>query len=990
MLDEPSVVATDYTIWLDGTDGGLAFLTGSPNPAYTDQDGSLLKLPTEWTSPSKYSYKLQGWYDITNNRYYPAGGEMMVTGDAVLYADWVAATYDIGQFNAHVADTVSTNVYITTHLFDYNSLFNILSSEAQITVGASSHSETWSTVNSGNVGYMDRETLNFVFIDGAPNYRNGNLAYSNNRQTHNTYPGAGIVTSGIYNTARYHALFDTEDSLGKKYLGTGDHLFQIMTDPNDEYYGYYYYDSQRNAASYNQSQGRFYVYEYLSAPSDSVGSTNSGFLPLNSPYANTNGNNTATYTYSGINGEYAGVNHFQYASGYSNSDQVLANFAYGMKTDIRFYLPDDTGIGGNKDIYGNDMHFHFSGDDDVWVLIDGELVLDIGGIHGVESGDINFATGEISVQGNVTGTVEISAGEHVMSVLYLERGASSSNCAIYFNLAPRYSLDIQKEDVLTQQLLNGAQFSVYTDSACTVPAEFYTSEAAYEQGDATTNTFTVTNGVAHMWGLSPSKTYYIKEIGPPTADGYTIPQGTIQITIDKHGQATYHVEVVDNPSPGFTVHGVSIDEQNQRVYIVVTNAPDTVTDTTTVQVIKKWEDTVDHSGDYIQAYLTVTDPDGTVRRIREITLSDENDWMYIWTNLPKYDYDAMTEVKYGVEESYESGYYSTVRRITEIQITQTKWAEALSFQNGETYILRTGNGYLSTMNNNPDTGFKWVDEGTAKSSPNALWTTTVNGGKVKFTNGVGQTITFYYGGGNPTDFYARINSPGSNDRQEFSVSSRAGGLQIFYQQGRNNYYLANSMNNSQKFNYSTNANNSLVLTPMKKITQTDIQKVGDWAYQITNTPLAANNETAVAVTKEWAIPEGYDSKLYQEFAVTVRLFANGVDTGRSITLNLKNNWQGAFLGLPYKDTNGTVIQYTVDEVWEKEKWSTTYGEVQASDGSPPAYSIIITNTYHPGGPELPSTGSPARLMYILCGSAIILGTLAYGIGSRRKRERRKK
>ena len=43
--------------------------------------------------------------------------------------------------------------------------------------------------------------------------------------------------------------------------------------------------------------------------------------------------------------------------------------------------------------------------------------------------------------------------------------------------------------------------------------------------------------------------------------------------------------------------------------------------------------------------------------------------------------------------------------------------------------------------------------------------------------------------------------------------------------------------------------------------------------KISNTmgpPLAANNETAVAVTKEWVIPEGYDSKLYQEFAVTVR------------------------------------------------------------------------------------------------------------------------
>ena len=877
-------------------------------------------------------------------------------------------------------------------MFDYNSLFNILSSSAQITVNASSHSETWSTVNSGTVDYLGRETLNFVFIDGAPNYRNGNLAYSNNRQTHNTYPGAGIVTSGIYNTARYHALFDTEDSLGKKYLGTGDHLFQIMTDPNDEHYGYYYYDSQRNAASYNQSLGRFYVYEYLEAPSDSVGDTNSGFLPLNSPYANGNGNNTATYSYNGINGEYAGINHFQYNSGYSSGDQVLVNFAYGMRTEIRFYLPDDTGTNGNKDLFGNDMHFQFSGDDDVWVLIDGELVLDIGGIHGVESGDINFTTGEISVQDNVVGTANISAGEHTMTVLYLERGASSSNCAIYFNLAPRYSLDIQKEDVLTQELLDGAQFSVYTDAACTVPAELYTSEAAYEKGESARNTFSVTNGVAHMWGLSPSKTYYIKETGPPTAEGYSIPQGTIQITINKDGLATYRVEIVGDPSPGFTVHGVDIDDETKRVYIVATNAPDTVTDITTVQVYKKWEDTADHSNDYIQAYLTVTDPDGTVRRIREITLSDENGWIYTWTNLPKYDYDTLTEVQYGIEESYESGYYSTVRKVTQIEISRTEWAEAASFVNGESYILKHSSGYLSTVSAS-DAKLTWVDEATAKDSPLATWTATVSGGKVKLTNGAGQTLTFVYNSNSSRRyFYATAATTGV---QTFTPVDAGTGFRFYATRNNSSsgtkYYMASSgINSSGQISTTTGSSGGLILTPMKKITQTDIQEVEDWAYQITNTPLPANNETSLSVSKNWVIPEGYDSKLYQEFAVTVRLFANGVNTGRSVTLTLKNNWQGVFQGLPYKDADGKVITYTVDEVWEKAKWTTSYGEIVATDGSPPTYSVVITNTYHPGGPELPSTGSPARLMYVLCCSAIILGTLAYGIGSRRKRERRMK
>ena len=54
------------------------------------------------------------------------GAEITVTEDTVLYADWVASTYDIGVYNSYVANTVSTNDFITTHVFDYDILFNIM------------------------------------------------------------------------------------------------------------------------------------------------------------------------------------------------------------------------------------------------------------------------------------------------------------------------------------------------------------------------------------------------------------------------------------------------------------------------------------------------------------------------------------------------------------------------------------------------------------------------------------------------------------------------------------------------------------------------------------------------------------------------------------------------------------------------------------------------------------------------------------------------
>ena len=1002
------------TIWLDGTDGGLGHLTGSPDTSYQVSVGETIQLPMEWTSPSKYSYRLRGWYDITNSVYYPAGAEMTVTGSAVLYADWVASTYDIGQFNAHVADTVSTNAIITTHMFDYNYLFNIHSTAANKTVSRSDHSETWSMVTSGKVAHGDQETFDFIFVD---NDSGGLLCIPNNRSSHNVYPGSGIVTPEIYTDDLGTWLFATDNGfdpetgngiLGKTYLGTGDHLFQIMNDPNDEHYGYYYYDSRLNAASYNQSNQRFYVYEYLEGTSDAIGSTNSDFLPLNSPYANTNGKTVGTYYYSGVDGEYQDVPHYRYDSkydsgNYNSVNNVQTDYAYGMRTDITFYLPKEPGTGGNKDLYGNDMQFQFSGDDDLWILIDGQLVLDIGGIHGAEEGVIDFSTGQVTVQGQQqTSLMElgIGAGDHTLSVLYLERGSSMSNCSIYFNLAPRFGLELKKEDVLTQELLNGTQFTVYEDLNCTETANLWADEEAYfaDQADGVLDeyqsTFTVTNGTAKMWGLGSGNTYYIKETGAPDAEGYGAANGLIRLTIEKDGQATYHVDVIadgegNGPSNGFTVHGVKIDEESKTVYLVATNAPESVVDVTTVQVLKKWEDTKDHSGDYIQAYLTVTDPDGTVRRIREVTLSDENDWQYLWTNLPKYDYEALTEVKYGIEESYESGYYSTVRQITQIEISTTKWAEATSFLDGESYILKHTNGYLSTTSAT-DAKLKWVEEATAQSSELATWKATVSNGKVKFTNGAGQILTFNYSTYNSSNryFYA---TTGIADYQSFTPVGVSSGFCFYATRSYRNYYLASSgINSSGRIAATTDSNDGLILMPMKKMTQTDVQPVKDWAYQITNTPLDANNETSLAVQKNWVIPPGHSADLYQEFAVTVRLLANGVNTGRSVTLTLKNDWRGEFLGLPYKDTDGNVIAYTVEEVWSKDRWTTFYGEITASGSSPPTYSTVITNTYYAGGPELPSTGTAARLLHILCGGGIMLSSLVYGIVLRRKRERRMK
>ena len=280
----------------------------------------------------------------------------------------------------------------------------------------------------------------------------------------------------------------------------------------------------------------------------------------------------------------------------------------------------------------------------------------------------------------------------------------------------------------------------------------------------------------------------------------------------------------------------------------------------------------------------------------------------------------------------------------------------------------------------------WVDEATAKQSTLAQWTVTTGSGGYKFTNKAKQTITFYYNNGNPTDFFASTGGETNEAKQYFRSSVSSGQIRLYYD-ASTDYYLTASMNSSGKFGYSSSAGSALLFTPMTMSrTSTTEPREAEQSYQIINTPL--ETETSLTVTKEWDIKGGDDPSLYEKSQVTVKLFANGKDTGRTVTLNLKNGWEDTFRGLPYQDEEGAVIRYTVEEIWDKPFWSIDYGEIQTSGGSQPTYSTRITNTYHPGGPELPSTGSFGRIGYTLLGTLIMIGSLGWYCVQRRKDERR--
>lgn len=153
---------------------------------------------------------------------------------------------------------------------------------------------------------------------------------------------------------------------------------------------------------------------------------------------------------------------------FNNDNDSSADYHFGMNMSVPFYMSES-----GKDQNNNDMKFEFSGDDDVWVFINGKLVLDIGGIHAAIGGSIDFATGEVKYTFGNRGKVyaaqgkdgkqteiqdktynlysdfgitreELASGENNLQIFYLERGAGKSNCKIKFNLQQKDTLEVSK------------------------------------------------------------------------------------------------------------------------------------------------------------------------------------------------------------------------------------------------------------------------------------------------------------------------------------------------------------------------------------------------------------------------------------------------------------------------------------------------------------------------------------------------------------------
>ena len=248
------------------------------------------------------------------------------------------------------------------------------------------------------------------------------------------------------------------------------------------------------------------------------------------------------------------------------------NYGFGTKLQMDFTLTDDGMVETEKadgTTEKTSIKFFFSGDDDVWVFIDGKLALDVGGAHGEVSGLLEFGkadeknnsvtayvsrvkTGGTSSEGDqdekkgnpvktvtyhgedikfyAQGTTlnDLDKGQkHTLTMYYMERGMWESNMAVAFNFPDNNELQVQKE--------------VKLDNVNPAFQNCFKNQKIFN--------FTIQNQATHYGttpAVGPNESENPSQHVDLTANGNTIEPATKPTESNK---GDYIFELADNPNP---------------------------------------------------------------------------------------------------------------------------------------------------------------------------------------------------------------------------------------------------------------------------------------------------------------------------------------------------------------------------------------------------------------------------------------------------------
>lgn len=222
-----------------------------------------------------------------------------------------------------------------------------------------------------------------------------------------------------------------------------------------------------------------------------------------------------TYTLNGVknqdNGRFTGAGNNFYPLNdvklpYEESE-TSNNYYFGMRYDVTFKIGD----------YVGPLNYEFTGDDDLWVVLDGKkIVIDLGGIHSAAKGTVDLWD-YIGQAANLTEAQKQQ--NHTLTILYMERGAYESNCQMKFTLPSAKIQQVDKTKMTNISFyktdaegnaLPGAQFSLMNDTTNATMLAASDSDGLVQFQQLVAGTYTLTETQAPKDYVTPTTSWKVK------------------------------------------------------------------------------------------------------------------------------------------------------------------------------------------------------------------------------------------------------------------------------------------------------------------------------------------------------------------------------------------------------------------------------------------------------------------------------------------------
>jgi len=697
----------------------------------------------------------------------------------------------------------------------------------------------------------------------------------------------------------------------------------------------YSYDSAQNAVDYIEGENRFYVRDYTERTSTSNTSyehDGNDFLPFNYTANGVRGGGT------GKNGAYVYLSADDAASGAA----AEVNYWFGMTMEFDFWMPEDGKIDGQ------DMKFEFSGDDDVWVFIDDQLVMDLGGTHGTVTGSINFATGEVKQYLDWIGSTEsddqdeydedgkltkeqtsfatsfselgVSVAEkekHTLKFFYLERAVAVANCSMKFNMPviPAGLVSVTKEvtgDVNGVYADQEYVFALYDKDGNVQKKVPYTigdpTNTEVKYTDEETGYFTLKAGeTAYFASFSSDHVgdYYFEEIDVP---GFTVVSSQVNGGRSMAGEVTglFHISPAGANSIVFT----NAMKTGSFRFTKVNTANEPLAGAEFTLTSDNFTATEESDAQGVVAFTNIPYGTYTLRETNAPEGYEIND--ALWTVTVAYN--GGVKVALNEYEADADGYLATVPQLP------------VSGESGveEPVYFTVTNARLNSLTITKDVAVTGIDEAGSNVHADILEEKELAGTAYSFT---------VVGWKNDSEVYRNENVivpvAADNDGVVVSGSVTLSGLPS------GTYTISENMADEQYVYEHGGAVYEIDVDYDKNAVT--LNDGGSDTVAVTNTYIYIPETVELKVVKDWQ--DGNDQDGIRPESIRVQLYADDQPSGESVLLDAVNSWEHTFRNLD-KFRNGSEIVYTVVEVEIPDGYT---ADAPVKNGT----TYIITNRHTP-------------------------------------------